>query len=79
MSYYVKEREKKQISATCGKCGAPFILHYGGMSERTPCRVHIWNSEGFCNFCKQHKSNYSGNCYHIRRDSILRCGSCCIS
>lgn len=66
MCSYVKlDNRKEKKWGTCGKCGASFVLHYGGKSQRMPCRVHEWDKNNKCIICYQNRNNYSGNCYHV--------------
>ena len=68
---------KERVYGTCEKCNDRFLVHWGGRSERTPCRFHSWDQSGKCSCCEQDRANYSGNCYHIRADPV--CLSCIVS
>ena len=47
----------------CAKCGDSFLLHFGGKSQRTSCRVHNWKLDydihgriySYCKTCNRTK------------------------
>ena len=47
----------------CIKCNDIFRPSYGGFSERTSCRLHLYK-DGICKYCQKEKHIGSWNCYH---------------
>jgi hypothetical protein len=69
--------QQEEEPVKCVKCNDRYILHYGGKSKRTSCRVHNWVKKDYeiidgqvytvelCLTCNVLKSNHgSSNCYH---------------
>jgi len=53
-----------QSKKLCVKCKDKFIPSYGGFSERTSCRNHLYDDNNICKHCNKEKNNGSWNCFH---------------
>ena len=58
---------------TCYKCEDTFYHKYG-YSERRSCRVHDFDEDDVCKWCRENKKNiHSRGCYHIKKTSFWLC------
>ena len=67
-SLCIKSSNRNEIRYfKCKKCHDTFRNSCGGYSQRTSCRYHELDNDGYCLVC--HEYNPRGNCYHIKKYS----------